>query len=1512
VFLAIGLIVLAGGVVTVGYLALRKSAGEYAALGDKKMVEAAGEVDKEKKEKAYDQAAVFYSRAVYKKSTNPEWCIKWIEALEKLTPSPQQAYIDKFRQDYSLAWKALQESAPQDVSIQAKCLEWTYKRMKLFSAGEVPAWEFLAKEAKETIERIEDKAKAEPLRRYRGIANVNVIRLQTIERSQALVTPAREDLEASLKANPDDQDAVVALASLKALQAGELREKDAAQTEKLSQEAHELLSNFIKSHTSTSSARLAIMQLDMNLAIQAKDAKLTWGQLYINFADQIQAFIEALKADKGDDFDPQLGVAAMQIAISSPKLGPENAMEIGEGLLKNHPNNPTILLAQGRAAMRAKKVEEGLRIYQKIVEMPDFPLSLTGLNLFGQRAEALVQQVNGKLSQIIDAKSSQERETIIGAAKEYRRKLVSLSGEDETAVLLVDARILLAENKIQAARIKLDQYNTKMDNANTDAVALMGELLLRTGNLGGAKSEFEKVLKKEPGNVVVLMRMGDLDLQQQHFEEARDYFRAVLGYQPGNQEAKEKEQLARDLQLAERSPDPIVRTLSKVQSMISGINPDNQGAVGVLREAIKSNNDPRLYAALASILLKMEDREGARQTVADGIAKFPDNPLLKAFQADTSNEDPLAARLRRVDESATASPIEKEISRVMIYRQFGKQEEASAALKRAAEINKNNPYVVELQFGDALQAGKLDEARKLAETATTVNADNVNGLTFRARLEIVDKKYSEAASTLDQALEQDKRNVPSWRLLGSVRQALGQLDAAEKAYAKSLEIKPDDVESIIGFLRIKTAQRAYTDALTFARENQTIAAGNPEFAELWLSIESVVPGGDKTKAIEERRALSKRYPDNERNAYALAVLLIDAKQWAEARKLIDDLRAKNKESVQYLELDAHWNLAQQNTQGAAILFNNYILALKPEKHTDEPYISLASLLMRYNQTEAALVTLNDGRKHQDPKQMRADRELAEALFSLGRFDKAIEAFERVAASKPADIDTVNSRMIAAYLRGGRLPEALAKLNSMGDVVNTSANLLLLKADVLTNMGDRRGATALYDKAISVDPSSAFAFVKRGDFLMGENGKEKDAEEDFKQALSLDRRMYIARQRLAVLYLRSEKFDEAIDVLFKGVAMAPDNDELRMDLMDMQVLAGKGDQAIVQLEEAIKRNPNDTTWLIRGRELMGTLQRWNDAADYAFKVWEKNKVSQNALAFVDTSLRCEKPDFTKIMAVLGTPELNTGKDVRLLMSRARAQVKRGRVTEATQDLATALSLVDQTSLAQVGGFFSGLEQIYPLVSDRLAALKVLAPKDGYKAWFAVWMNKVKADNTATSEEGLAALRAIGQGNDVPAVKTGAYAAIGTRLHMDKKIPEALAAWRKGLEIDPNEPELNNNVAYTLATELGKPEEALPYAEKAAVALQTNSSVLDTLGTVYLAMKKYDKAEQALLKSQAYVSNVNERAAIYYHLAQLRVEQGNKGDATKYLGYVQDLIRRNESVKSQLSEDYETLKRKADSL
>ncbi len=1507
VFLAIGLIVLAGGVMVAGVYALRKNGAEYAALGEKKLQEAAGEVDKQKKAKAIEQASVFYSRAVFREPTNPEFCRKWREALGKLTPSPQQAYIDTFKQDYTGAWVGLRNSAPQDVAVQREYLDWTLERIEKFSPTSVEAWQNLAEEAKDSIGAFDDAAQAAALQRYVAIANVAVIRSQGVGLSGTLMEPTRQAIEASLKADPADAQAVNAKASLMVLEASELRAKDPAAADRLGQEARDMLVAFVQQHPDEVRVRLTLLQLEMNRAVIEAKNTLTWGQLYVNFHDKMQELMDAVKRAKPEVFDSATAVATAGMAMSSPRIGPEGTISFLDELLKAHPTNATLLIAKGRAAMQANNVEEAIKAYQLAADLPDLPLSLDGVYLFGQRAEAMVQQVTAKIATITPDMSAADRAKLIAEAQSLRQRLVDYTGEGETAILLLDARLLLAENKSAAARIKLDEFNQKTDNKNVEGLALQGDLQAMMRNLGGAKTQYENVLKREPTNLRALFQMVQVERQLKNYAGAIARCDELLALQPNNEVIADIRKTLVNIQAAKDSTDPVIRILAEVEELVTGVNREHTAAAAKLRDGITKQKDVRLHRALVQVLSGANDRAGALEAANNGLAAFADDATLKQFVSGLSETDPLAARLAQVEANTSLDEVTRLVTRSLVFRQFGKTEEAKAELAKAAALKPDAPGVIELQFGDAVRDGKMEEAKKLSESAARMNADNVGGLTFRARLEMAEKRYAEAATTLDETLVKDKLNVTAWRLLGAVRAQLGQLDAADTAFEKALEIKPDDMESVVGSLRVKIAQRAYASALTFARAKQGVAGGEPDFVDLWLLAESVAPAGDKNRAIEVRRKQRERLPENEQNNYALAVLLIDARDWDSARKLIDELRSKDALNARYLEVDAHWNLAQGNARAAAEKFNQYITSLPADKHTEEPYVALAALLMRYGQSEAALVTLRDGAKHQDPKVMRADRELAEAYYSLGQFDKAIEVFDKIAATKPTDLVMVESRVLSSLVRSGRLRDAKAKIDAKGEAeVANNASMLVVRADVLAGLGDREGALKSYDQAVSVDKSSAYAFVKRGDFLMGDRAREKDAEDDLKQAILIDPKSYIARQRLAVLHMRRDRFDDAAKVLKEGLALDPDNSSLRQDLIDVYVLAKQPEKVVVEIEQAVQRAPTDSGWLLRARDTMARLEKWDAAAEYGARLWERNKFPTTASGYIDALLKSSKPDLTKAIAVLATPELNTAKDVRLLIVRSRVQLKRGKVTEATQDLATALSMVDQTKAAQVGIFYTGLATIYPQVKDQLAALKALEPKSGYKSWFAVWHNKLKGDAPESMAEGLAALKQIGEGGESTDVRVAAYAAIGSRLHSDKKHDEALAAWRSGLQVDPNDAEMNNNVAFTLATVLNRPAEAVVYAEKAALALPDNPSVLDTLGAVHLGLKNYDKAEQALVQAQAYASSESERTAIFLHLSKLRAAQGNRVEAQKFVEYAREIIRQSEEVRARFAEEFEKIK------
>ena len=100
--------------------------------------------------------------------------------------------------------------------------------------------------------------------------------------------------------------------------------------------------------------------------------------------------------------------------------------------------------------------------------------------------------------------------------------------------------------------------------------------------------------------------------------------------------------------------------------------------------------------------------------------------------------------------------------------------------------------------------------------------------------------------------------------------------------------------------------------------------------------------------------------------------------------------------------------------------------------------------------------------------------------------------------------------------------------------------------------------------------------------------------------------------------------------------------------------------------------------------------------------------------------------------------------------------------------------------------------------------------------------------------------------------------------------AAAAYRRLLEVEPNNLEVLNNLAYILANDLGDPQSAIPLAERARGLAPGNAEILDTLGWTYYQANRMDDARRVLEES------VQARAlpANTYHLGRLYYERSNE--------------------------------------
>jgi tetratricopeptide (TPR) repeat protein len=108
-------------------------------------------------------------------------------------------------------------------------------------------------------------------------------------------------------------------------------------------------------------------------------------------------------------------------------------------------------------------------------------------------------------------------------------------------------------------------------------------------------------------------------------------------------------------------------------------------------------------------------------------------------------------------------------------------------------------------------------------------------------------------------------------------------------------------------------------------------------------------------------------------------------------------------------------------------------------------------------------------------------------------------------------------------------------------------------------------------------------------------------------------------------------------------------------------------------------------------------------------------------------------------------------------------------------------------------------------------------------------------------------------------------------------EAEAVYRRVLTIDPDNVLALNNLAWHLAQQTGKSEEALTFVNRAIDRAGTRPELLDTRATVYLTLRKTSQAVADLE-----LANAEQPAASrYFLLAQAQKQANNTRQAAELL-------------------------------
>jgi len=857
--------------------------------------------------------------------------------------------------------------------------------------------------------------------------------------------------------------------------------------------------------------------------------------------------------------------------------------------------------------------------------------------------------------------------------------------------------------------------------------------------------------------------------------------------------------------------------------------------------------------------------------------------VLKDLLAQLSSEDQVSWAIERVKQSTEMSELDKNLQIYQMLVSSGKSADASAYLAAAAKLSPEHPMVLEQQFIRAIESKDMDGARKLTEAAAKVNADNVKGATFQARMLSSTGQHAEAVTILEQAISRGGAGPELNRLLGRVQVMAGKPQDAIAAFQRAVEARPNDTLCNIDLLNCYIRAGRNEDALKFAKEVERYSGDNPMFRELYTTLEAQV--GDKLLAIQRRERQAKIDPKDRRNLLSLAGLYIDQKNWREALTAIESSRAIG-DGLDVAATRAQWHWQQGQIPEAKGVFEQFVSSQTGPANLMSS-LAYASFLIQNGETEAGLGVLTAARDKQDPKQLEVDRALVDVYMFKNMYVEGAAACKRIIDSGVEGVSTYRQRYAECLIRTQDFEGAFRELDSLSPSGSEDMVTLLLKAEAKGGMKDVAGERKLLDEAVVRFPTEAIVFQRRGQVLLNQPGFESDAKADFDAALRLQPNNWETMRLRATSMVALNDINGAIREFREAIRVNPQNNEMIYGLVSDLLRLKRFDDAALVAEENFARRKSDLPFALKLAELFSRADQHAQAISLgrAALDLDKDRTDPVVQPLLDSMLRASPPllrDAEALLNQVGQARLE--KNPGFLMAMAKIRILQGRMQDADRMAIAAVGLLDPKKPNQMILWFNDIRQVQPdskkvvLFLDNIAGQGVTTEA---KEWLEFLKSNILVNEVATTPQGLEILENLSKTATLPIVNQLAFRTTGSVQYNLGAYEEAAKAWEATLAKYPEDYESMNNLAYCYLKRLNKPQDALKHAALAAKGLPNSADVLDTLGLAQQASGDLDSAERTFRRAALLVENVQSDVTVCVHLASLLYDRNKLEEAREFL-------------------------------
>ena len=349
---------------------------------------------------------------------------------------------------------------------------------------------------------------------------------------------------------------------------------------------------------------------------------------------------------------------------------------------------------------------------------------------------------------------------------------------------------------------------------------------------------------------------------------------------------------------------------------------------------------------------------------------------------------------------------------------------------------------------------------------------------------------------------------------------------------------------------------------------------------------------------------------------------------------------KDKEQAKKFQEDADKKIAAKEYREAADLYGKSILLVPNNNYAHYrkgfAHFSLKESDQAVNEFTLAL---NQGFKPLDIYRIRYY-----IYFEKGDYDSALSDIQKGLQIVPADVNFLTA-VGEIYYAKKSFPLALEAFEKVAKVTPTNGDVFYNIARVNLGMGDPKAQAASAATALE----KGTRFPGETFFLLGDaNQKLKNsapAIDAYKRALGVKPEMYQIYLNLSDLYKAESKFNEAIDILKKGLIQFVNDGNFYTELGLLYSLAGRPADAVSAAKSGVQILPNQATGYTN------LCRAYNETKEYAL-----------AVVACNNSLRI-RPDDGETYFYLGNALVGTDKSVEA--TRAYSNAVRG-LTEVTKN------------------------------------------------------------------------------------------------------------------------------------------------------------------------------------------------------------------------------------------------------